>query len=143
MGWADVPARCRGQTRCGRGVARNAAIGVLMVVAMMFIPSSGWPASKTRRSLFLPVRLARGFPLPGTRDAGGRPLVGLLYCTYNDFSATSLLKSMQQDYPRSRTVILDDSTKPEIIAAADEFSRRYEVPISRRPDREGFKAGNL
>lgn len=81
-------------------------------------------------------------PVP-TRTATTEPEVVLVYCTCNDFDEDSLLASMQQNYHRYHTVILDDSSRPESIAAVDRFSSAYGVPVVRREDRRGFKAGNL
>lgn len=146
LGWAGLmcPLAVVARPVAATAWHRNAAIGVLMVVAMMFI-SFFWLAGvkDVAFAVAYRVRLAGGFPLPGTRGAGWQPSVGLLYCTCNDFSAASLLESMRQDYSRCCAIILDDSAKPEMIAAVDEFSRCYGVPVSRRPDRAGFKAGNL
>lgn len=124
---------------------RNPAIGVLMVITMLFI-SYFW--LNGLKDVIYPIayrmRLARGLYVPRPRRTDGQPpLVGLLYCTCNDFNAESLLASMQQDYPGCFTVILDDSSKPEMIAAVNEFAATYGVRVSRRPNREGFKAGNL
>ena len=71
------------------------------------------------------------------------PKVVLVYCTCDDFSGESLLRSMAQKYDNYEVVILDDSNKPESRAEVDEFAARYGVPVVRRPDRAGFKAGNL
>jgi cellulose synthase/poly-beta-1,6-N-acetylglucosamine synthase-like glycosyltransferase len=76
---------------------------------------------------------------PGTAD----PRVVLLYCTCDDFSGESLLRSMAQRYDNYDVVILDDSNKPESLAEVDEFAARYGVEVVRRADRAGFKAGNL
>ena len=72
-----------------------------------------------------------------------QPAFVLLYCTYNDFNPTALLKSMEQDYPNVRTVILDDSTKEPFQKEIDEFALAHHVSVVRRGDRVGFKAGNL
>ncbi|GAB1690953.1 glycosyltransferase [Krasilnikovia sp. M28-CT-15] len=86
-------------------------------------------------------------PRPGgvpERDrSGAAPKVVLLYCTCNDFSGESLLRSMAQHYDNYEVVILDDSNQPESRAEVDEFAARYGVTVIRRPDRAGFKAGNL
>jgi cellulose synthase/poly-beta-1,6-N-acetylglucosamine synthase-like glycosyltransferase len=69
--------------------------------------------------------------------------VVLAYCTCNDFSGESLLRSMRQDHPGTETVILDDSRDPAMLAAVDAFAAEHGIPVVRRPDRAGFKAGNL
>ncbi len=82
-------------------------------------------------------------PLPPERVLASEPRVLMAYCTYNDFSATSLAASMKQDYSNFRVVILDDSSKPEFKAEVDAFAREYGVEVVRRADRIGFKAGNM
>jgi cellulose synthase/poly-beta-1,6-N-acetylglucosamine synthase-like glycosyltransferase len=77
------------------------------------------------------------------RPAGAEPRVVLVYCTCNDFSADSLLRCMRQEYRNAEVVILDDSKKPEFLAAVDAFAAEHGVRVVRRPDRAGFKAGNL
>ncbi|MEV6347498.1 glycosyltransferase family 2 protein [Actinoplanes sp. NPDC051851] len=77
------------------------------------------------------------------RAGGGEPRVVLVYCTCDDFSGESLLRSMAQRYGNYEVVILDDSKKPESLAEVDAFAERYGVRVVRRADRAGFKAGNL
>lgn len=69
--------------------------------------------------------------------------VVFLYCTCNDFDPSALKKSMFQDYINYEIVILDDSTKLEYISKIDEFSKKHNIKVIRRKNREGFKAGNL
>ena len=71
------------------------------------------------------------------------PRVALLYVTCNDFSAESLSASIIQDYPNYDVVILDDSSKPDYIAQVSQYAQDRGIPVIRRPDRKGFKAGNL
>ena len=85
----------------------------------------------------------RPLVVPTRADQGTHPRVVLLYCTCNDFSGASLLRCMRQRYPNYEVVILDDSSRPECLAEVDEFSQRHGVRVVRRPDRQGFKAGNL
>lgn len=67
----------------------------------------------------------------------------MVYCTCNDFDGSSLKKSMEQTYKNVRTVILDDSNDEEYKRKVDEFGRENNVEVVRRPDRKGFKAGNI
>ena len=67
----------------------------------------------------------------------------MVYCTCNDFDGNSLKKSMQQTYKNVRTVILDDSNSEEYKKMVDDFGRENNVEVIRRPDRVGFKAGNI
>lgn len=72
-----------------------------------------------------------------------QPKIVMVYCTYNDFNADSLIASMDQGYSNVQTVILDDSTDPDYIAQIDAFAHLYKVQVVRREDHAGFKAGNL
>jgi cellulose synthase/poly-beta-1,6-N-acetylglucosamine synthase-like glycosyltransferase len=81
--------------------------------------------------------------VPVRADRATAPRVVLVYCTCNDFSAESLRISMRQRYPNYETVILDDSRDPKYLAAVDEFAAETGARVIRRPDRTGFKAGNL
>jgi cellulose synthase/poly-beta-1,6-N-acetylglucosamine synthase-like glycosyltransferase len=72
-----------------------------------------------------------------------QPKVVMVYPTYNDFDSHSLLKSMKQDYPNCKAVILDDSTQEQYMREIDQFAAQYHVEVVRREGHEGFKAGNL
>jgi cellulose synthase/poly-beta-1,6-N-acetylglucosamine synthase-like glycosyltransferase len=69
--------------------------------------------------------------------------VALVYVTCDDFSEESLEASMNQDYDNYWTVILDDSSNPEYKKRVDDFARLHNIPVIRRQNRKGFKAGNL
>jgi cellulose synthase/poly-beta-1,6-N-acetylglucosamine synthase-like glycosyltransferase len=73
------------------------------------------------------------------------PAVALLYTTYNDFVERSVRSCIRQEYPDYHVYILDDSTDPDARKQVDGFATRYPdlVTVVRRPDRKGFKAGNL
>jgi cellulose synthase/poly-beta-1,6-N-acetylglucosamine synthase-like glycosyltransferase len=81
--------------------------------------------------------------LPRRPDQATTDRVVLVYCTCDDFLADSLLRCMQQEYPNTETAILDDSRDPAFIAEIDRFAAEHGVRVVRRPDRVGFKAGNL
>jgi cellulose synthase/poly-beta-1,6-N-acetylglucosamine synthase-like glycosyltransferase len=124
---------------------RNPALGVLVIITLAFIAYFWLNGAKDLAYPFAyRLQLARGLHTPPRRHLGRyTPSVGLLYCTRDDFNGDSLLASMQQDYPGCFTVILDDSTDSDMMAAIDEFASEHGVRVSRRPDRAGFKAGNL
>jgi cellulose synthase/poly-beta-1,6-N-acetylglucosamine synthase-like glycosyltransferase len=86
-------------------------------------------------------------PLPGAwRLKNGNMAdkkVVAVYCTYNDFSSTSLEACMHQDYPHVKYVILDDSTDQVYKDQIDEFAAEKNIEVVRRTDKTGFKAGNL
>ncbi len=71
--------------------------------------------------------------------------VALLYPTCNDFVEASAYSCVSQNYPNFTVYILDDSTDLEFQYRADRFANRFpdKVCVIRRPDRRGFKAGNL
>jgi cellulose synthase/poly-beta-1,6-N-acetylglucosamine synthase-like glycosyltransferase len=75
------------------------------------------------------------------RDASKK--VVAVYCTYNDFNAASLAACMNQDYPNTSYVILDDSNQKVYMDQIDEFARIHDIEVVRREDHVGFKAGNL
>lgn len=66
-----------------------------------------------------------------------------VYCTYNDFSASSLEKCMNQNYPNLSYVILNDSTDEAYKQLVDEFAEKHDIQVVRRDNNIGFKAGNL
>lgn len=69
--------------------------------------------------------------------------VALLYCTANDFDASSLAASMRQTHQRVDTFILDDSSEASVRARIDDFARASGAHVVRRTERSGYKAGNL
>lgn len=73
------------------------------------------------------------------------PPVAILYTTCNDFVEESALSCLKQDYPYFTLYILDDSTDPSFKKRIDEFATldNEKIMVVRRPDRKGFKAGNL
>lgn len=76
---------------------------------------------------------------------GAAPPVALLYTTCNDFVEKSALSCVNQHYPEFTVYILDDSSNPAHRAQVDRFAARHpgRVRVVRRPDRRGFKAGNI
>jgi cellulose synthase/poly-beta-1,6-N-acetylglucosamine synthase-like glycosyltransferase len=73
------------------------------------------------------------------------PGVAVLYTTCNDFVERSARSCVEQDYPDFTVYLLDDSSSPQFRRRVDRFAARYpkRVRVVRRPDRRGFKAGNL
>lgn len=73
------------------------------------------------------------------------PAVALLYTTCNDFDEKSVLSCLAQDYPHYKVYILDDSSDAALKREIDLFALRHKahVVVVRRPDRQGFKAGNI
>ncbi len=73
------------------------------------------------------------------------PPVALLYTTCNDFVEDSALSCVNQDYLHYRMYILDDSSDESFKRRIDDFAMLDpdRIVVVRRPDRKGFKAGNL
>jgi hypothetical protein len=83
-----------------------------------------------------PVRLAReGVPLPAAR-------VALISCAADDFNPDALRRSIAQ-HRDVAVLIFDDSKSAAGKRAVDEFAAATGAEVLRRPDRRGFKAGNL
>jgi membrane glycosyltransferase len=125
------------------GFRRSDVVGVLTIITGMFIAYFWLNGTK---DLVYPIAYRitpwrRQTPPP--RDSTAMPLVGLIYVTCNDFSAPSLSASSVQDYANCEVVILDDSNNPEYRAQVDEYALAHEIEAVRRPNRRGYKAGNL
>ncbi len=67
----------------------------------------------------------------------------LVYCTCNDFDGNALRACLRQKYQNYDVVILDDSSSPAYKNKIDQFAKRHNIKVVRRPDRTGFKAGNI
>jgi cellulose synthase/poly-beta-1,6-N-acetylglucosamine synthase-like glycosyltransferase len=80
-----------------------------------------------------------------TALAVASPPIALLYTTCNDFVEKSALTCVNQDYPSFTVYLLDDSSNPAFRGEVDRFAARHpdRVRVVRRPDRRGFKAGNI
>ena len=76
---------------------------------------------------------------------GPEPGVAILYTTCDDFMEDSVESCLAQDYENHHVYLLDDSNNPEERARVDQVAARNpeRVTVVRRPDRRGFKAGNL
>ena len=74
-----------------------------------------------------------------------RPQVALLYTTCNDFDEKSVQSCLAQDYGHFTVYILDDSSDEQLKREIDRFAVMHpqRVKVVRRPDRSGFKAGNI
>lgn len=118
--------------------------GVLATITLAFIGYFWLNGTKDvfYTAWYYLVMKSRLRPVPRFRLVN-EPHVILVYCTRNDFNGSSLAQSMAQDYGNFRTVILDDSDKPEYIAQINEFAYAHRVEVVRRSNRKGFKAGNL
>lgn len=73
------------------------------------------------------------------------PPVAILYTTCNDFVEESALSCVRQNYAGVTVYICDDSSVQSFKDRIDQFAARFPglVKVIRRPDRRGFKAGNV
>jgi cellulose synthase/poly-beta-1,6-N-acetylglucosamine synthase-like glycosyltransferase len=83
--------------------------------------------------------------LSGLRNHLENTPIALLYTTCNDFTEASAYSCVNQDYQVFTVYILDDSTDVRFKNQVDRFVERFpdKVCVIRRPNRRGFKAGNL
>jgi cellulose synthase/poly-beta-1,6-N-acetylglucosamine synthase-like glycosyltransferase len=127
-----------------QGISRSWWVGGLVMVANIFIAYFWLNGTKDIiYTAYYHRHLRDKLPEVPPRRSSDCPRVVLVYCTYNDFSAESLLRSKQQDYDNFETVICDDSTRQDSKDAIDAFAATHDVTVVRRDDRDGFKAGNL
>lgn len=71
--------------------------------------------------------------------------VAILYTTCDDFDPYACQSCLKQTHSNTRLVICDDSSEESEKRAIDNWARQNDpsIKIVRRPDRKGFKAGNL
>jgi cellulose synthase/poly-beta-1,6-N-acetylglucosamine synthase-like glycosyltransferase len=98
----------------------------------------------------LTFQIAALLKLPANRNLGtqGRAVsFAILYLTCDDFDAAACESCLAQDYDTSlfKVFICDDGGDGNIRSEIDQFEAQYSprLKILRRPDRNGFKAGNL
>jgi cellulose synthase/poly-beta-1,6-N-acetylglucosamine synthase-like glycosyltransferase len=91
------------------------------------------------------TRSAPTIPAANLAAVAELPPVAILYTTCNDFVEASANSCLRQDYPEFTLYLLDDSTDPDSRARVDRFAAESagRVQVVRRPDRRGFKAGNI
>jgi len=126
-----------------RGIRYNDWVGGLVAATALFITFFWLNGVKdvVYPFAYRLTRWRRQSPPP--RASKATPLVGLLYVTCNDFSADALSASIIQDYPNYEIVILDDSYKDNYRAQVDAYASEHGIPVIRRSNRQGYKAGNL
>jgi cellulose synthase/poly-beta-1,6-N-acetylglucosamine synthase-like glycosyltransferase len=128
----------------GQAFARNVAVGIMVGSSVAFIAYFWLNGIKdVVYTLYYHLWLKDNVKLPATRRSKTNPHVALVYPTRNDFDGNSLLASVRQDYSNFGVVILDDSDQVEYQQMIDEFGAQHNIPVVRRTDRTGFKAGNL
>lgn len=125
------------------GFRRDTTVGVVCVFTLLFILYFFLNGTKDVIYPFAYRLTPWRRQLPPVRGSTDMPRVALLYVTCNDFSEESLTASICQDYWNYEVVILDDSSKPEYIEEVTRYAEARRIPVVRRPDRKGFKAGNL
>lgn len=89
--------------------------------------------------------MSRRLPLAANINGEDWPEVAILYTTCNDFKTEAVLSCLQQQYPHFHLFLLDDSTDEAARHRVDDFHAAHpeQTTVVRRPDRNGFKAGNL
>lgn len=128
----------------------------------LFVPSTGWAGSfvlglfvvqlnlfwlfggyYSMLGLFTAISWVTRKPGPASLRQG--PPVALLYVTMNDFQERAALSCLRQGYDPCHLFILDDSVEMEARATVDAFAKLHKesVTVVRRPDRQGYKAGNI
>jgi cellulose synthase/poly-beta-1,6-N-acetylglucosamine synthase-like glycosyltransferase len=82
---------------------------------------------------------------PPTRTLSEQPAIAILYTTMNDFSEPAAASCVNQQYPRFKVFLLDDSSEPLYTSRVDRFQKQFpmETMVVRRRCRQHFKAGNL
>ena len=88
--------------------------------------------------------LRRSQPLPLHKSPASDEVV-ILYTTCDDFEPFACRSCLEQTYAAVRLIICDDSTTAHSRLQIDAFASQYgsRVTVTRRPDRYGFKAGNI
>ena len=93
-------------------------------------------------ALLVAALLPRRSPaVPSGRLSGDR--VAILYPVADDFRADVVRRSARQTHPRTRTVVLDDSSAPATRARIGALVAEGGIELHRRRSRGGAKAGNL
>ncbi|NTU50363.1 MAG: glycosyltransferase [Desulfobulbaceae bacterium] len=71
--------------------------------------------------------------------------VAILQTICDDFNSASTLSCLAQSYSDYHVFLLDDSRRTVTKIEIDDFSQKYseKVTVIRRPEKAGFKAGNL
>jgi cellulose synthase/poly-beta-1,6-N-acetylglucosamine synthase-like glycosyltransferase len=82
-------------------------------------------------------------PLPITNSK--EPAIAILYATCDDFIPEYCQSCLDQDYKNARVWICDDSQEEYYQKLVQDFCNRNKsrCTLITRPDRQGFKAGNL
>jgi cellulose synthase/poly-beta-1,6-N-acetylglucosamine synthase-like glycosyltransferase len=77
--------------------------------------------------------------------SAGLPSVAILYTTCDDFEHQCCQSCLDQDYSNCRVIVCDDSEEDKYKSFVKEFCSRRDVQciLVHRPDRQGYKAGNL
>lgn len=86
-------------------------------------------------------RATAAAPPTATVSSGER--VAILFPVVDDFRADVVRRSARQSHARTRTVVLDDSSRPETRARIDALVAEGVVEVHRRSGSGGAKAGNL
>jgi cellulose synthase/poly-beta-1,6-N-acetylglucosamine synthase-like glycosyltransferase len=125
-------------------VAAGPLTGLLALCSLAFIAYFWLNGTKdVVYTLYYHARMKAHSTHVPRREDDDAPNIVMVYCTFNDFNATSLQASMDQAYENYSVVILDDSSDPAYRTRVDEFASEHGIQVVRRDNRQGFKAGNL
>lgn len=116
--------------------AQNSPLAIAFAAASALTWISGGRAVALWLRASSPQRVPH--PAPGARP----DRIALLVCVCDDLDAAAVVRSSRQDLPVD-VVLLDDSREPEVMARVDALAAAHGWTAIRRPERTGFKAGNL
>lgn len=121
--------------------------GIVVVTALAvlgFLPVWASAVHQLGLAMRALLRARRDAGIRGTPPVTGPDArrVAVVMCTADDFDARRARACADQDIP-VELIVLDDSRTPEMRAAVDGFARSFPCRVVRRPDRQGFKGGNL
>ena len=114
-----------------------------MVLAFLYLPWSAtwlWTIHNFVNQGISALTKPKERPLQRSSSA-----VAVLYATCDDFDSDACRSALRQDHPNLRVIVCDDSHLRSSRETIDTWVKTEapEVTVVRRPDRRGFKAGNL
>jgi len=116
---------------------------IIAIIILIWIIVSSFYGSYHIVSFFFSI-MSKRFGKRITKDYIRTPKVAILYPCMNDLKEKAILSLLNQDYPNYHIYILDDSTISEEQEKASRLrDRYYDISLIHRPNRRGFKAGNL
>jgi hypothetical protein len=136
--------------RAGRAVSLGVRIGARVLLTLNGVFISYFWLNGVKDFLYViwyycfrRRMMRRYLDVMGTDVSQAQDKVLMAYCTCNDFDGESLDKCLNQTYQHFDVVILDDSTTEDYKEKINEYALARGIKVVRRPDRRGFKAGNI